>query len=162
MKLQTRFSVAECRSRLEAAADPEKLGFSLSGYAGSRAFIVKIGATSFRLRTRRYYINSFAPFFYGNFISSDGGTTISGDFRMHPMIKPFMVFWFCGLAIFGVTVFVLPSRGQPQAIIVRLLMLLVLGGMAAFGVGLVKFGRWLGSSEEEAMTAFLKKTFETG
>jgi hypothetical protein len=50
MKLHTRFSITECRARLEAAVDAEKLGFSLSGYAGSREIIGKIQATSFRLQ----------------------------------------------------------------------------------------------------------------
>jgi hypothetical protein len=33
--------------------------------------------------------------------------------------------------------------------------------MVAFGVALVKFGRWLGRSEETAIVAFLKSTLET-
>jgi hypothetical protein len=161
MTLHTRFSITECKSRLETAVDAEKLGFSLSGYAGSREIIGKIKATSFRLQKRRYYRNSFAPFFYGKFTPSDNGTMIEGDFRMHPFVKIFMISWFCFLGIFSVAAFMLPSRGQPEAAGNRILMLLVAVGMASFGFGLVKFGRWLGVSEEQVMTAFLKKTFET-
>jgi hypothetical protein len=32
--------------------------------------------------------------------------------------------------------------------------------MMAFGVALVRFGRWLGRGEEKAIVAFLKTTFE--
>jgi hypothetical protein len=123
--------------------------------------LVKFKPRAFASRKRRCYRNSFAPFFYGNFTPSDASTIIEGDFRMHPFVKTFMIFWFCFLAVFSGAAFVLPSRGQPEAAGNRFLMLLVAVGMAAFGVGLVKFGRWLGVSEEQAMTAFLKKTFET-
>ena len=156
MKLHTRFSIPECRSRLESAVDAERFGFSWSGYAGSREILGKIREMSFRLQKRRSYRNSFAPFFYGQFTPADGGTIIEGEFKMHPFVRAFMTFWFSFLAIFVVAALALPSRGQPEAAGARILMLLTAGLLAAFGVGLVKFGQWLGGSEQQTITTFLK------
>ena len=161
IKLHTRLSIAECRARLESAVDPERFAFSLSGYAGSKDFLGKIGDTGFRLQKRRNYHNSFAPFFYVHLTSGDTGTIIEGDFKMHPFVRPFMTFGFSFLAVFAVVALVLPSRGQPEAAGVRILMLLAAGVMAAFGFGLVRFGQWLGASEQATIIEFLKRTLET-
>ena len=141
--------------------DSERLTFSWSGYAGTSEVLGRIRGMSFRLQKRRYYRNSFAPFFYGQFASADGGTIITGEFKMHPFVRVFMAFWFSFLAVFVLAALLLPSRGQPEAAGGRAFMLLVAGVLAAFGVGLTKFGQWLGYGEQQAITAFLKKTLET-
>lgn len=137
------------------------MAFSFSGYAGSREILGKIHEMSFRLQKRRYYRNSFAPFFYGRFKPANDGTVIEGEFKMHPFVRSFMTFWFSFLAVFVVAALVLPSRGQPEATGGRILMLLAAGVFAAFGIGLVKFGQWLGLSERQTIANFLKKTLET-
>jgi len=80
---------------------------------------------------------------------------------MHPFVKVFMTVWFLFLSVFSVIVLILFFAGPTDVPGSLVLSLVIPAGMAAFGVALVKFGRWLGRSEETAMLAFLKRTLET-
>lgn len=160
MTLHTRIPIEECEARLASSVDAERLGFSWSGYAGSRPILGKLRDSSFRLQKRRYYRNSFAPFFFGRFVASDDGTLIEGEFRMHPFVRVFMIVWFSLLGVPSVIMLISVFAGQAD-IQDGPLALVLPAGMVAFGVALVKFGRWLGRSEETAIVAFLKSTLET-
>jgi hypothetical protein len=121
----------------------------------------KLRDTTFRLQKRRYYRNSFAPFFFGRLVASDGGTLIEGEFRMHPFVRVFMTVWFSFLGLFSLTMLITVIAGRAEAQRTAALGLVIPAGMAAFGVALIKFGRWLGRNEETAIIAFLKSTLET-
>src|ERR1700753_1708192 len=82
MKLSTKLSIEECRNRIIKAAEPPQ--FILGEFRGN----------SFRLRTRKFYMNSFAPLFYGKFSQRNGGSILEGQFGMHTLVRLFMVFWF--------------------------------------------------------------------
>ena len=158
MNLQTRLSLDECKSRLADSVDPLKLGWSVSGYAGSKEVLGKFRGDSFRLQKRRNYRNSFAPYLYGQFKTGDGATRVEGEFKLHPFTKIFMALWFSFLAAFSVAVLVLPSHGQADS--ARWPLLLFAAGMAAFGVALIKFSRWLARNEAGAIVALLKSRLE--
>ena len=158
MKLQTRLSIDDCKARLAASVDPVKLGWTISGYAGSQEILGKIWGNSFRLQKRRNYRNSFAPYLYEQFMAGDGATRVEGEFRLHPFTKLFMALWFSFLAAFAAGVLVLPSHGQAES--ARWPLLLFAAGMAAFGVALIKFSRWLARNEGGAIVALLKNKFE--
>jgi hypothetical protein len=161
MTLRTRIPIEECKARLALSVDAERLGFSWSGYAGSRPILGKLRDTTFRLQKRRYYRNSFAPFFFGRFVASNDGTLIEGEFRMHPFVRVFMIVWFSFLGVPSVIMLISVFAGQADVQGSPILGLVIPAGMAVFGVALVKFGRWLGRSEETAIVAFLKSTLET-
>jgi hypothetical protein len=161
MTLHTRIPIEECKARLASSVDAERLAFSWSGYAGSRPILGKLRDSSFRLQKRRYYHNSFAPFFFGRFVVSDDGTLIEGKFTMHPFVRVFMIVWFSFLGVPSVIMLISVFAGQADVQGSPILGLVIPAGMAAFGVALVKFGRWLGRSEETAIVAFLKSTLET-
>ena len=146
---------------MASSVDVERLGFSWSGYAGSRPILGKLRDTTFRLQKRRYYRNSFAPFFFGRFVASDGGTLIEGGFRMHPFVKVFMIVWFSFLSVFSVIMLISVFTGQADVPGSPVFGLVIPTVMAAFGAALVKFGRWLCRNEETAIIAFLKSTLET-
>ena len=112
MTLHTRIPIEECEARLASSVDAERLGFSWSGYAGSRPILGKLRDSSFRLQKRRYYRNSFAPFFFGRFVASDDGTLIEGEFRMHPFVRVFMIVWFSLLAVPSVIMLISVFAGQ--------------------------------------------------
>jgi len=67
-----------------------------------------------------------------------------------------MTVWFSFLAIFAVIVFVTAIAGRPR----YALDFVILVVMAAGGVALVKFGRWLGRGEQREIIAFLKRALE--
>lgn len=93
-------------------------------------------------------------------MASDDGTLIEGEFRMHPFVRVFMIVWFSLLAVPSVIMLISVFAGQADVQDGPLALVLP-AGMVAFGVALVKFGRWLGRSEETAIVAFLKSTLET-
>ena len=80
---------------------------------------------------------------------------------MHPFVKIFMIVWFSFLGVFSVIMLISAFAGQADIQGSPVLGPVIPAGMAAFGVALVKFGRWLGRSEETAIIAFLKNTLET-
>ncbi|TMQ54627.1 MAG: hypothetical protein E6K74_05470 [Candidatus Eisenbacteria bacterium] len=119
MTLRTEIPIEECRARLAAGVDVERLAFSWSGHAGSKPILGKFSETGFRLQKRRYYRNEFAPFFYGRFVSAYRGTVIEGEFRMHPFVRAFIVIWFSFLVAFGVALVMFGrwlGRGEERAI----------------------------------------------
>jgi hypothetical protein len=160
LKFHTPLSPEQCRSRLEASVDIQKLAFTRSGYAGTRDIIAKFSSSSFRLQKRRNHRNSFAPFFYGRFIPMDNGTRVEGEFRMHPFTRGFMVFWFGFLFLFTTLAFVFPANTHPGHEHDRFMLLFMPALMAAFGVALVRGGNWLARKEQTAIVEFLRKTLE--
>ena len=147
MRLRTQIPIEECKARLAAGVDVERLAFSWSGHAGSRPILGKFSESGFRLQKRRYYRNEFAPFFYGRFVSADRGTLIEGEFRMHPFARAFMILWFSFLALFFAVVLVQLAMGRPGVQEDRGLLLVVPLCMMAFGVALVRFGPWRGEGD---------------
>jgi len=94
-------------------------------------------------------------------VASDSGTLIEEACRMHPLVKVFMIVWCAFLAVFSVTMLLSVVAGRAAVQGSPILGLMIPAGMAGFGVALVKFGEWLGRSEETAIVAFLKSTLET-
>ena len=160
MTFDTRIAIDECKARLASSIDAERLGFSWSGYAGSKPILGQLHDSNFRLQKRRYYRNSFAPFFFGRFVTVEGGTRIEGEFRMHPLVKVFMSVWYGFLGLMFVVMLITVIAGRADVQRGALAGLVIPLGMAAFGFALIKFSRWLGRNEETAIIAFLKSTFE--
>jgi hypothetical protein len=159
MKLRTKLSVAECRARLGSATDLG--GMALSWDAeGPGAVVGQFRGLVFRLHTRKYYQNSFAPFFYGQLLAEDGGAILEGSFRMHPFARLFMLFWFVLLILFGLAAIIVPAAQHPASGISRRWYFAGLALLAILGAGVVLVGTWLGRGEQEVIRSFLKKTLE--
>jgi hypothetical protein len=157
LTLKTDLEVAECLRRLGDAADPPKLTFfSRSGYKGSKPAMAKLDGTKIKLWKRRYYNNSFAPFFFGTIIPDGVGARIEGHFGMDPWVKGFMIFWLCFVIFPGVAVLIttLSHPIQPRDFPA----LIIPPAMIIFGIALPKFGQWLGRSEESYLREFLETT----
>jgi hypothetical protein len=163
MKIQSPLGVEECVAVLKSATVNDSPFGTMFLSAGT--IICKINGHNFRLRQKRSYGNSFGPYFYGKLKQAEIGTEISGDFRIHPFVFAFMALWFGLLIVIG-GVMVLTSFTQwvtghydhtkNANPLVGVFAPLV---MAIFGIGLVKFGKWLGRSEEARMSEFLQQTF---
>ena len=80
---------------------------------------------------------------------------------MHPFVKVFMIVWMSFLSVLSVLMVITVFAARADVHGSPVLGLVIPPGMAAFGVALVKFGRWLGRSEETAIVAFLTSTLET-
>jgi hypothetical protein len=160
MKLRTKLSLAECRERLGSATDLRGLALSWDG-EGPGTVVGEFRGSMFRLHTRKYYNNAFAPFFYGKLTEADGGAILEGGFRMNPFVRLSMLFLISCVLLFGAAAIIVPAPAQPSGGV---------GGRGWFfgglalaailGVGLVQAGKWLGRGEQEVIHAFLKSTLE--
>jgi hypothetical protein len=159
MKLRSKLSIADCRVRLGSATDLR--GFALSWDAnGPEKVVGEFRGNVFRLHTRKYYDNSFAPFFYGKLRAVDNGSILEGCFRLHPFVRLFTLFWYSFILIFAAgALMVLPPR-HPVAGFSRGWYFVVLGVLAVLGGGLVQVGKWLARSEQEVIRSFLKSALE--
>lgn len=156
LTLQTRLSPQECCSRLTLAVDPEKPGFSLSGYAGSKPILGKIRCPSMRLQKRIYYGNTFRRVFYGTLVPSDGGTLVTGAFRMRLFDEWFTGLWILFICLLMVvTICSQDHHGSDKVILVAADL-----GLIAGAVALTKFGQWLGKRDEKTIAGFLMTTLE--
>jgi hypothetical protein len=160
MTIQTPLGIEACRERLKEATSPDSLK---SIFVSSGTILCSFSGNRFRLRQKKAYNNSFEPLFYGVLTPQTGGTEISGDFRMRPFVIAFMALWFGMLVIIGGVMVAQNLRhlisGQSSAGANRVLGIVGPLVMAAFGVGLVAFGQWLGNSQKTEMTRFLQETF---
>jgi hypothetical protein len=159
MKLRTKLSVAECRSRLGSATDLGGMSLSWDA-AGPAAVVGEFRGQVFRLHTRKYYQNAFAPFLYGQLSAIEGGTTMEGNFRMHPFARLFMLFWFALLVIFAVAPLIVPAARNMASGLNRNWYYAGLGVLAMLGVAFFVFGKFLGNGDQETIHNFLKTTLE--
>ena len=163
MTIESKLSVEECRALLKGATVPESILGTMFLPAGK--IIGKFDEDTFRLRQKKSYNNSFAPFFFGKLSRTNSGTEISGEFRMHPLVRVFMTFWLGMVVLIGGIMVVVSlgqivtgrvpaqQRGSPwMGVLIPMIMLV-------FGTGMLKVGAWLGKRDEAAMTRFLEETF---
>jgi hypothetical protein len=159
MKMRTKLSIADCRTRLGSATDLGGLALSWDA-AAPGAVLGEFRGSVFRLHTKKYYNNSFAPFFYGKMTESDGGTVLEGGFRLHPFVRLFMLFWFSFLVIFAAGALIVPAPPHPPGEGGRGWFFAGLGVSALLGAGLILCGQWLGRGERTVIHSFLKNTLE--
>jgi hypothetical protein len=160
--LHTDIGVSECLNRIRESIDEERWTiFSFSGYAGSKKILGKIKGNKIRLQKRRYYRNSFSPYFYAMVSPESHGTRIEGHFDCLPFVKIFMRIWLGFVVVLGCFIYVLmledllTGRAHRRADIY--LGILVPPGLVLFGLLLPRFGRWLGRNEESYILDFLQR-----
>ena len=151
--LHTTLSGEECIQRLRREVE---LNTSIDWFT-SKPVIGKIRDYNFRLRKRTLYSNGFASYLYGQLEGDATGTRIVGRFRLHPLARFFVCFWFSGAVLLVLLCF-FDSFGRTgpweQTIHNCLIGLGVpLGGVVIYGVGRL-LGRW----GEPTLTQFLMRT----
>ena len=155
---RVRLSPEELLALISTIVDEERLGFSLSGYAGQKPFLGRVSQEGFRIQKRRSYRNDFHPFLFGEVERAPGGSIVRWHIGMSAWTKWFMRVWFGFLAIFSVVwipgMLVKFSEGDQDAVWWSLHPV----GMALFGWGLIRFGQWLGRNEELALREWLRDT----
>ena len=109
----------------------------------------------FRIAKNNRYRNSWSPIFYGEFAEEGKNTRILGNFRLHPFVKGFTIFWFTGILFFLVLLLFL-SKGNIEGIGLGIIAVMLLGGF-----GLVWFGTRLGNKERKYVLDYLGDLFST-
>jgi hypothetical protein len=160
MILHTTISVDECHTRLASAIDADEWSFSSSANMCSKPILGKIYGDKFRIRKRIYYRNDLQPFFYGQFVHSDDGTLIDGNFKLYPLTKWFMIYYFLFLAFLLVADVLVPLMFRPANVNDSIVIAIFSLFMMCFGIFMMKFGPWLCRGHEKVIVDFLKQALE--
>jgi hypothetical protein len=142
----------ECVRRLRSKIDP----------AWGGTVVGSVSETSFRLRKRIYYRNSFQYSLSGKLIDDNGQTRLHCRIGLHPFVRAFLVVWFGGVLIGCVAVTIqmanglmhgsLPTNGWPGAAIPFL--------MLAGGFALVTAGKYFARDESAFLLDFLHRSLD--
>jgi hypothetical protein len=136
------------------------MALSWDAAAPSGAVVGEFRGPMFRLHTKKYYSNSFTPFFYGKLTEVEGGASLEGDFRLHPFIRLFLLFWFSFLILFAASAIIVPAPPHPPGSLNRQWFYMGLALLTLLGIGFVQIGRWMARNDREVIHTFLKTTLE--
>jgi hypothetical protein len=125
----------ECVRRLRANTESSWV----PGVFRNKPVSCRVEYSSFRIRKRIAYRNSFQPHLSGELSEEDGRTRIRCRLGMHPAVVAFMVIWFGGVVIGS-------GRVAMGAI-----------GLVCCGVAL-GLGRFAGRNEPRFLLDFLRDT----
>lgn len=148
----------ECVRRLREHVDA---GFGISGM---RPVIGQIRETSFTLRQRVGYRNSFKTVLRGTFVDELRGTRLHCRSGVHPFVRVFILLWLAvvavaacalGFPVVSSLIHGTPSRAAPPIAVVVGPAL-----MFCFGVALAKVGRRMARGEQQYLVEFLAKRLD--
>jgi hypothetical protein len=141
----------------------ELVAFSIFGFAVKKLFVGRVSEKSFLITKKVRYGNSFKPWIRGKLAPFGNGTEIEAKIGMHPFAKVFLCIWFGALAVIGsglMCASLYQIVGEEDWGVEHAMFLIIPLGMAAFGVALVKLGRYLAGGESVELKSFLCKTLD--
>jgi hypothetical protein len=152
LELRSPLTPDQCCDRLRQSTDP------LWKLFGSKAVLGNVRGQKFSGYKRIYYGNSFRTFVFARIIPDAKGSLISLRFGISPFTTAIFAFWWTGLILIGGFMFIYAAKtlilGNAPEGTWKFLVVPTL--MAAFGVGLFKFCRWLGRNERPFLIDFIK------
>jgi hypothetical protein len=96
-------------------------------------------------RYRPWFRNDFGPVFVGRLVQRPEGVLLEGTFTLFPLLRRVMTLWFSFVGLFlavgVVRIVARPAMGD------ELLFMAVTVGLGLWGVGLLRFGRWMGRKD---------------
>ncbi len=142
LTLQAPGSVSDAVRRLEGAVSRSALRTlfreSLVGSVSPSSVVVR------RYRPWRSG-NSFGPTFVGRFVQEPDAVRLEGAFTLHPLMRWVMTLWFSFVGLFlavgVVRIIAHPIMGDELLFVAAAL------GLGLWGVGLLRFGRWVGRKD---------------
>ena len=154
--LPSRFELTSPLSRVEVVRVLRANVDSSWKFFGEKVVVGSIGASSFSLRIRLTYRNSFQTVLSGRVMEDQGATRIRCHSGMHGFVIALLTMWFGGvlMALFALAPFVLHLDSLDLAAP------LIPVGMGLLGIGLVWFGRYLARDELGTLVAFLEETLD--
>ncbi|MGD9367727.1 MAG: hypothetical protein PVH87_18650 [Desulfobacteraceae bacterium] len=132
---------------------------SFFSQSGSKPIAGKVTRTSINIRKVISYRNSFQIMLKASLKEDSGGTTIICRFGLHTFVKFFMYFWFGFIVLFGgifwivvVGAHILTGKIPEGEAWMGVLIPPIL---VVFGIGLLKFGKYLSKDEPGFLKDFL-------
>jgi hypothetical protein len=110
--------------------------------AGILGWKVQIREDRVRVRARIAGRNSFAPYFVGIITTGESGALLTGQLRLHPFSRGFLLLW-CGLLIVGPFASLFqPGAGKyfGERILVALIMTVPCVALLSFGIWMADRG----------------------
>ena len=159
IELFSEYSPAECAARLTDAIDTESVA-SFGSTAGSKTVLGRVSGSSFNLRKRIDYRNSFQSSLTGTLHSCDGGTLVLGSCGLNPFVLVFMCVWLSGVVLIGGPVFAFTLSSPHPFSDQNWVGLAVPAGMFVFGILLWRFGAYLARQEARFLTDFVAETLK--
>ena len=152
LELRSPFMPSECIDLLRQNTDPAWNLF------GSKPVVGTVRNQKFTGYKRIWYGNSFRTFIFSRITPEVGGSRIAIRFGISPFVMVFMTFWWTGLLLIGGAILIQTSvalvKGHTQVVQWMGIVIPIL--MAAFGVGIFIFGRWLGRNERAFLIEFVR------
>jgi hypothetical protein len=143
----------ECVRRLRDHADA---GFGISAM---RPVMGNVGDTSFMLRQRTGYRNSFATLLRGTFEEEARRTRVHCRLGVHPFVRAFMLVWlvgvFIGACVLGFHAVSPLIGGTASRASLPIANILAPAMMLVFGIVLAKAGRNAARGQQDYLIAFL-------
>jgi hypothetical protein len=138
-ELASNLTAESAIARIKAAVGPEptfRQLFQRSLGRGSTAgppFIGKIEGGQFRVRRDIWYRNDFRPVITGRVMSGPTGVRIRVTMFLQPAVAVFMLIWFCGFALAGLSVWTSPSTSRCTQTALAPVAMLIFGGVLVGG-----------------------------
>lgn len=145
----------ECARRLREKTESRFLAvFSNKPVAGH------VGYSSFRIRKRTAYRNSFRPHLSGEFLNEGGRTKVRCRVGMHPAVIVFMAIWFGAVLIGGgpAAISAIGSLLRGHATAYAWTGVAAAAFMLSGGAGMVALGHFCGRDEPRFLIDFLRDT----
>jgi hypothetical protein len=160
--LETRLSPDACRDRLTPLVGSAFSVFSASSTCPVRG---SVHGDGFSITKTIQYRNSFQTQASGTYEQRTTGTRIRVRLGFPVVVAAFFTFWMLGVGAFFALSLLALLANLPRSLTLATLassapIVLVLGGMLAFGVVLQAFGRWVARDEAEFLLRFLADVLE--
>ncbi len=104
--------------------------------------------------------NSFKPFFLGRFVKRGEQVFLTGRFTMLLITKIFMSFWLGFLAFFSIAALVSMLAAPPEKP-GRFSLVLAPLAMMAFGIGMLRLGKWFCRNDVQWLTNVIRRAIST-
>jgi len=147
-------NASEALRRIAEATTPEELPFLSPIDPGKKPFVSRIDGTRFRIwkwPTRARGRSQLVPILHGQVMDEDGGSVLTGSFRLHPFSRGLP--WFIGVVTLAMSALILFHDSNLRARILAILLLVACIASALFAFRKQKSQR----RDEDQVIRFLRE-----
>jgi hypothetical protein len=159
-KLDVRLTAEQVAERISSVLDKD--GFFLIIPRGDKPLIGKVRGSTFCVRKRKDYANSWSPLLFGGIEPVDSGCIIKGKFRLHAFVRIFTIIWF-GMIFFFVAIGImtafmesLKDKFDPKTLLVVFVPMMLIIGY----VYLARWGKKQGEQEADGIREIMRELFK--
>jgi len=158
-KLDVRLTAEQVAERISSVLDKD--GFLII-LRGDKPLIGEVRGSTFCVRKRKDYANSWSPILCGGIEPADSGCIIRGKFKLHSFVRIFTVVWFGMIFLFVVLgammacVESLKGEFDPKTLLVVSVPMMLIVGY----VYLARWGKRKGDQETDSIRQIMQELFK--